>query len=279
MLAPFGLVFAVFMAYPLGRSLVLSLYNTAGPRAQRFVGLGNYQFLVTDRVFWIACANTTAYTVAFLAIQLPVSLGLALLLNSPRVRGRNVFRFCFFSTHLVGQVFVAVVFSILLDARQGLLARGFRAVGLTPIDFLNDPRFALLGTLIAGLWLSVGFGMVYFLAALQAVDRDLYEAAEVDGAGRWSKLLHVTLPGIRPVMFFLLLVGTVAGFQLFELPYVLFQGAGPNYTALTIVMYLFLTGFEGGNLGYASAIGWVLVAVIAGFSYVQLRVLRKVTAA
>ena len=154
-----------------------------------------------------------------------------------------------------------------------------RAIGLTPIDFLGDPRFALAGTLLAGVWLAIGFGMIYLLAALQSVDRDLYEAADVDGAGHWSAFVHVTLPGIRPVLLFLILIGTIGGFQLFELPYVLFQGAGPNYSVLTIVMYLFLTGFEGGNLGYASAIGWMLVVLIAIFSLVQIYILRRVTRA
>lgn len=275
-LAPFGLVFAVFFAYPLLRSLILSLYNTAGPKDQKFIGLNNYRFLLTDRVFWLACANTAAYTLGFLIVQVPLSLSLALLLNSPRIRGRNVFRFCFFSTYLVGQVFVAVVFSILLDPRQGLVGRAISAIGLTPPDFLTDPRFAMAGTLLAGVWLAIGFGMIYLLAALQSVDRELYEAADVDGAGGWSAFTHVTLPGILPVLLFLILIGTVGGFQLFELPYVLFQGAGPNYSVLTIVMYLFLTGFEGGNLGYASAIGWMLVLLIAIFSIIQIFILRRV---
>jgi ABC-type sugar transport system permease subunit len=275
-LSPFGVIFCVFFAYPLGRSLVLSLYNTAGPRAQKFIGLHNYQFLLTDRVFWLACANTAAYTLAFLFLQIPIALLLALLLNSPRLRGRNIFRFCFFSTYLVGQVFVAVVFAILLDPQQGLLGRAMSAIGLPTIDFLSDPHFALAGTLLAGVWLATGFGMIYLLAALQGVDRDLYEAADVDGAGRWAAFAHITLPGVLPVLLFLVLMGTVGGFQLFELPYVLFQGAGPNYSVLTIVMYLFLTGFEGGNLGYASAIGWMLVFLIALFSLIQLFIIRRV---
>jgi ABC-type sugar transport system permease subunit len=275
-LLPFGAVFAVFFAYPLGRSLVLSLYNTAGPRAQRFVGLHNYRFLLTDRVFWLACANTAAYTIAFLIIQIPIALGLALLLNNPRLRARNIFRFCFFSTYLVGQVFVAVVFAILLDGQQGLLGQAMRWFGLPAVDFLGDPRFALSGVLLAGVWLATGFGMIYLLAALQAVDQELYEAADVDGAGKWSRFIHITLPGVLPVLLFLVLVGTVGGFQLFELPYVLFQGAGPNYSVLTIVMYLFMTGFEGGNLGYASAIGWMLVVLIAIFSLGQVWILRRV---
>jgi ABC-type sugar transport system permease subunit len=112
--------------------------------------------------------------------------------------------------------------------------------------------------------------MIYFLAALQSVDRELYEAAEVDGAGAWSKFWHVTLPGIRPVLTFMVLVGTIGAFQLFELPYVLFQGPGPNNRGLTIVMYLFQYGFEFGDIGYASAVGWVLVLLIFALSLAQL---------
>jgi ABC-type sugar transport system permease subunit len=116
--------------------------------------------------------------------------------------------------------------------------------------------------------------MIYFLAALQCVDRELYEAAEVDGAGKWSQFWNVTLPGIRPVLLFLIFVGTVGAFQLFELPYVLFNGPGPGNSALTIVMYLFNTGFDVGDIGYASAIGWMLALMIAGIAILQLRVTR-----
>jgi ABC-type sugar transport system permease subunit len=125
--------------------------------------------------------------------------------------------------------------------------------------------------LLAALYLSVGYGMIYFLAALQSVDRELYEAAEVDGAGRVQKFWHITLPGIKPVLLFLIMVGMIGALQLFELPYVLFGGPGPNNRGLTIVMYLFGHGFEQGNLGYASAVGWALVALVATLSVIQLR--------
>jgi ABC-type sugar transport system permease subunit len=125
---------------------------------------------------------------------------------------------------------------------------------------------------LASLWMSVGYGMIYFLAALQSVDRELHEAAHVDGAGRWSRFWHVTLPGIRPVLVFVLLVGTIGALQLFELPYVFFDPpAGPGMRALTIVMYLYQQGFETGMIGYASAIGWVLVSIVFLISMAQLR--------
>ena len=272
--APFVILFGCFMLYPLCRSVVLSFYKAAGPRQLRFVGLDNYKFLLSDDIFWMAVGNTTYFAVLFLTLQIPLSLGLAVLLNNPRIRGRNFFRFAFFSSHLVGGVFVAVIFSMLLAARHGLINR---AIGLvlpvlgTEINWFGKPALAMPAVVLAALWISVGYAMVYFLAALQAVDRDLYEAAEVDGAGRWQQFWHITIPGIRPVLVFMILVGTIGAFQLFELPYVLFYGQWTNY-AITIVTYLFQMGFETGDIGYASAVGWMLVLMIFAVSLLQLRV-------
>ena len=272
------ILFCCFLLYPLGRSVVLSLHKTAGTANMTFVGLGNYRFLLTDMLFWVAVVNTVGYAVIFLSLQIPLSLGLALLMNNKAVRLRNLFRFAFFSPVLVGHVFVAVIFSLLLAQRHGLVNRAIGAVlpavG-TEINWTRDPRYALPAIIIASLWLSIGYGMIYFLAALQGVDRELYEAAEVDGAGPWSKFWHVTFPGIRPVLMFMVLVGTIGAFQLFELPYVLFQGPGPNNRGLTIVMYLFQYGFEFGDIGYASAVGWVLVLLIFALSLAQLVMSRS----
>lgn len=276
--APFVLLFCAFLIYPLTRSFVLSFHKTIGPRDSRFVGVDNYRFLLADRLFWLAVANTVGYAIAFLSIQIPAALGLAVLLNSDRVRAKPVFRFAFFSTHLVGSVFVAVLFAQILSPRSGLLNHLLSAITgrSIEINWLANPDLALPSVLLAGLWLSIGYAMVYFLAALQSVDRELYEAAEVDGAGTWSQFWHVTLPGIRPVLIFMILVGTIGALQLFELPFVLFQqSSGPLSRALTIVMYLFLTGWSVGDLGYASAIGWALVVLIGGVAIAQYRLARK----
>jgi ABC-type sugar transport system permease subunit len=289
--APFVLLFVCFMLYPLLRSLFLSVHKSAGPDELQFVGGSNFWFLLRDRMFWWAVVNTVAFAILFLSIQIPCSLLLAIILNNPRVKFRNLFRFAFFSTHLVGSVFVAVMFNVLLGGRTGvvnqLLARLRQALIGTPfeslapptepIGFLTNPNWTMPAILVAALYLSVGYGMVYILAALQSVDRELYEAADVDGAGRWQRFWHITLPGIRPVMMFLTLIGLIGAMQLFELPYVLFNGAGPNNRGLTIVMYLFNHGFEQGNLGYASAVGWALVIIVASLSYLHLR-LRRVDA-
>ncbi len=273
--SPFVVLFLAFMFYPLGRSIMLSFYKSAGPRHSVFVGLSNYQFLLRDWLFWRAVLNTLLFTILFLFLQIPLSLGLAMLLNGKAVRFRNFFRFAFFSSHLVGNVFVAILFMLLLAPRQGLVNRLIGAVFPfigTEINWRGNAALAMPAIVLASLWLSIGYGMIYFLAALQAVDRDLYDAAEVDGAGRWSRFWHITVPGIRPVLIFILLVGTIGAFQLFELPYVFFDGPGPGFAGLTIVMYLYEQGFETGNIGYASAIGWVLVLMIFLVAMAQIRI-------
>lgn len=274
--APFVLLFCCFMLYPLARSVVLSTYKAAGPSQLQFVGLGNYRFLVTDKIFWLSVANTTYFAVLFLGLQIPLALALAVMLNSKVLRFRNFFRFAFFSSHLVGGVFVAVIFGLMLAQRHGLINKmvglAFPFIG-TEVNWFGNPALAMPAVVIAALWISVGYAMVYLLAALQSVDQELYEAAEVDGASPWQRFVHVTLPGIRPVLVFLLLVGTIGAYQLFELPYVLFYGVWTNY-AITIVTYLFQMGFEAGDIGYASAIGWALVVIIFLISLVQLKFAR-----
>lgn len=275
-LLPFVLIFSVFMLYPLGRSIVLSFHKSAGPRRSVFIGADNYIFLLHDWLFWKAIQNTLAYTLMYLCLQVPLSLGLAMLLNSRSVRFRNFFRFAFFTPYLVGNVFVAVMFILLLYPRLGLVNRLIGAVFPfigSEINWRGNSALALPALVLASLWLTIGHGMIYFLAALQAVDQELYEAAQVDGAGRWGKFWHVTLPGIRPVLVFILLVGTIGSLQLFELPYVFFDPpTGPGLSGITIVMYLYQQGFEVGNIGYAAAIGWVLVLIILTVSLAQLKV-------
>jgi ABC-type sugar transport system permease subunit len=270
---PFLLLFCTFLLYPLARSFYLSLLHAGGTPSAEFIGLGHYRFILTDPVFWLAVFNTVAFAVLFLAIQVPASLALATLLNSRAVRFRDAFRFAFFSSHVVGGVFVAVLFRLLMAPRQGLINKALDWLPFLTSDnnWLGDPLLARPAIVIAALWLSIGWGMVYLLAALQSVDRELYEAAQVDGAGPWWRFWHVTLPGIRSVLAFLILVGTIAALSLFELPYVFFQGSGPRLAGMTIVMYLYENGFMTGDLSFAAAVGWILVVLILGVSVVQVR--------
>jgi len=273
--APFVLVFLVFTAYPTLQSIALSVQQTYGPQASRYVGLQNFVGLAHDPLFWKALTNTAVFAAGSIFIQLPCSLGLALLLNMPQVRGRAFFRLVFFSPSLVGMIFVAVIFSLIFEKRTGLLnVLLHRAFGFDPeFPWLED--YVMPALIIAALWMYVGFNMVYFLAALQNVSPDLVDASRVDGAGVWHRFRHVTIPAIRPVGTFIVLLSLVGSFQLFELPYLLLgEGGGPNNRGLTLVMYLYQTGFETGDLGYASAIGWVIAMLLGAAAIMQRAVAR-----
>lgn len=271
--APFFVLFLAFGLYPLIKSMVLAFFITSGPKSSVFVGWENFRFLLTDPRFARAVANTAVFAACSIFVQLPISLGLALLLNSPKLRGRNFFRLSFVSPRLVGMVFVSLLFAQMFAPRYGLLNVVAHALFGMSIEtaWLQNPRLVMPAIVITAMWLYVGFNMIYFLAALQAVDKQLYEAARVDGANRWQQFLHVTLPGIRPVAVFVVVLSTIGSFQLFELPFLMLDNtAGPDDSGLTAVMYLYLNGFESGDLGYASTIGWSLAVAVLVLSLFQM---------
>lgn len=294
-LAPFLAVFAVFTLYPLGLSGVLAMQRTHGPGHSIFVGLQNFRGLLADPLFHRAALNTFVYTLGSVFVQLPMALGLAMLLNRPGLRGRGVYRLIFFSPQLMGLVFVAMLAVLVFEKQTGLLNvvleralggwlepgqvffwRSRSLAGVTWLDFPWLQTFVMPMLILASLWMYVGYNMVYFLAALQGVDRSLIEASSVDGAGPLVRFWHVTVPAIRPVASFVVLLSVVGSLQLFELPYIILdQTAGPENRGLTIVMYLYQNGFEQGDLGYASAIGWILGLILALAAIIQFRWLRK----
>lgn len=273
--APFIVVFCAFGLYPLVKSLVLSFYITSGPRSRVFVGLANFAFLFRDPDFLKAVRNTTVFAAFSVFLQLPLSLGLALLLNKRWLRARNAFRLVFFSPRLVGMVFVAVLFAVIFQPQFGLLNRVLHAlVGLSlDTKWLGNASLVMPALVLTALWMYVGFNMIYFLAALQAVNRDLYDAARVDGANAWQQFWHVTVPQIKPVAIFVVVLSTIGSFKLFELPYLMLgNSGGPENAGLTVVMYLYQNGFETGDLGYASAIGWALALGVLIISLIQMQV-------
>ncbi|MFN0136064.1 MAG: carbohydrate ABC transporter permease [Phycisphaerae bacterium] len=263
LLGPFIALFAMFTAWPLLRAVLLAFEQTFGPGTTRYVGLLNFQKVLADPLFWTAMRNTTIYTAGSLFIQLPLALGLAMLLNRDGLRGRGVLRAIFFAPALVGVVCVAMMFGVIFEKRTGLANQFLhRSIGWD-LDFPWLQTYVMPALIIASLWQFVGFNMVYFLAALQNVPKDLIEAATIDGAGATGRFRHVTIPSIRPVASFVVLLSLIGSFQLFELPWVMLNTtAGPNNEGLTVVMYLYQTGFQTGDLGYASAIAWLLAAVL-----------------
>lgn len=279
MLAPFLFVFAVFVLWPLASSVTLSTQQTFGPDTSRFVGLGNFEQLLKDPLFWRALRNTVVFTLGSVLIQLPISLLLAMALNHPRLRGRAFFRMVIFSPVLVGVVFVAMIFAVLFDKRTGLINTSLHALIGWDLDFAWLDTYVMASLVLATLWQYAGYNMVYFLAALQNVPRDVQEAAVIDGAGPWSRFRHVILPAIRPVATFVVLLSILGCFQLFELPYILLNGtSGPDNRGLTLVMYLYQTGFQTGDLGYASAIGWVIALVLGAVAILQYSLDRRAVA-
>jgi ABC-type sugar transport system permease subunit len=272
--SPFLILFAVFGFWPILRSLILSLHATNGPKDQVYVGLDNFRFLLSDPDFHTAVWNTAVFAFWSVFVQLPLALGLAILLSQKWLRGREFWRLAFFSPNLVGQVFVGVLFQVLFIPQYGLINQMLHRFAGIPLDtkWLANPALVMPALVLTSLWMYVGYNMIYFLAALQAVDRELYEAATVDGANGWQQLLAVTLPGIRHVTTFVLVTATIGSFQLFELPWIMLNnGSGPNKSGLTIVMYLYQSGFVTGDLGYASAIGWTLALGVLVVSLFQMR--------
>ncbi|MGB0767280.1 MAG: carbohydrate ABC transporter permease [Phycisphaeraceae bacterium] len=269
-LGPFLLIFLVFIAYPMLLSGVMAFQQNAGPGVSEPVGLKNFAWMLQDPAFWTAVKNTTIFALASVFIQLPASLGLALLLNSDRIRHRGLWRMIFFAPVLVGLPFVAVLAGLVFEKNTGLLNVTLHALIGFDIEFPWLQEYVMPSLIVAAFWMYVGFNMIYFLAALQNVNKDLLEAAQVDGANAWQRFTSVTLPAIRPVAAFVVLLSLIGSFQLFELPYLMLnESPGPNNQGLTLVMYLYQQGFDRGDLGYASAVGWALAAVLFLFAIAQ----------
>jgi ABC-type sugar transport system permease subunit len=276
---PYLVVTALFTVYPLINAAVLAFHQANGPASRAFVGFDNFRFLLTDPIFGRALLNTTFFALCSVLVQLPLSMGLALLLNSGRGWTRGFLRLILFSPNLVGQIFVGVLFSVLFTPRYGLVNQFLHALvgwGLEK-QWLNDPALVMPAIVIAALWLYVGFNMIYFLAALQGVDKSLEEAARVDGANRLQVFWNVTLPSMRHVVIFVVVTSLIGSYQLFELPLALLSqsnGRGPDNSGLTVITYLYDVGFVNGDLGLGSAVGWVVALIIFTLSLAQIRLAR-----
>ena len=278
-LSPYLLLTGIFFLIPFINAITLAFYETNGPRSRAFVGLDNFRFLWNDTNFHTALLNTTIFALVSVLVQLPLAMGLALLLNSGGSRIRGVFRLMFYSPNLVGQVLVGILFSVLFTPRYGLITRGTDALLRWGIDahWLTDPPLIMPAIVLSSLWLWVGFNMIYFLAALQTVDKSLEEAARIDGASPWQVFWHVTLPSMRHVVVFVVIMSVIGSYQLFELPITLLSetnGFGAKNAALTLITYLNYYGFRSGDLGLGSAVGWVVAVIIFTISLIQIRVGR-----
>jgi multiple sugar transport system permease protein len=273
LVAPALALLAVFFVGPVVASFALSLtdfdvYAVARPERLRVVGWANYAALLTDARFWRACANTAYFVVVGGPLSIAVSLGAALLLDAKAVRWRPFFR-----TVLFLPVAVAIVWRALYHPRAGLLAWVCTRLGIAPIDWLGDPRWAMPAIILLAVWKNFGFNMLVFLAGLQNVPERLYEAASLDGARPWSCFRHVTLPVLTPTFGFVIVTTTIGYLQLFAEPYVMTQG-GPAERTTSIVLLMYEQGFRWWNLGFAAAIAFVLFGIILTVTGVQLLLRR-----
>lgn len=270
----------VFFFLPVAAALLLSLtdfdiYALADPANARFVGLGNFLRLLRDPVFWKALTNTTLFVVVCGPLTLLVALGAALLVNSKLTRLKGLFRTAYFAPVVTTLVAVATVWRYLYHPRFGLLNRFLESLGITPIDWLGDPRWALASIILLSIWKNFGYDVIVLVAGLNNIPETLYEAARLDGAGFWTQLRHVTLPMLLPSLFFCGVITTIGYFQIFAEPYVMTNGGGPVNATLTMVLLMYKQGFRWWSMGYASTVAFVLCAVILAVTALFGRLQRK----
>ena len=264
--APALAVIAVFFALPVAAGLALSftdfdLYALADLANLRFAGLDNYAQVLALPLFWKSLANTLYFVVVGVPLSIALSLGFAALLQSPLARFKPLFRTALFAPVVTTLVAVAVIWRYLFHVRYGLLNEGLAALGIDPVDWLGDPHWAMPSIILFALWKGFGANMIIFVAALQAIPAELYEAARIDGASRWRQFVDVTVPLLGPTLF-LVSVLTMAGyFQLFAEPYVMTQG-GPLQSTVSVLYLMYEEGFRWWNLGRASAVAFLLFALM-----------------
>ena len=278
---PFVLIFAIFLAIPIAASLLLSftdfgLKDLRNPIGTSFVGLQNYQELMGDRKFLTASVNTAVYVLAGVPLTLAAGLAVAIALNSALVRFRTFFRVGYYLPVVTSIVAIAVVWRFVLNPDQGLVNLILGSLGIQGPNWLGDPALAMPAIIAMIVWRNLGFAMVIFLAGLQTIPTSLYEAARIDGAGRWGEFRYVTLPGLRPTLLFVVVTTTIGYLQVFEEPFVM-TGGGPLDKTLSIAMYTYQQGFRFFHQGYAAAIAYVLFVVVAVVAFVQFRLLRSQT--
>jgi multiple sugar transport system permease protein len=271
-------IIAVFFLLPICGALLLSLtdfdiYALADLRNLRFVGFGNYLRLLETQLFWQAFGNTLYFVIVGVPLSIGVSLIAALLLNSPMARARAFFRTALFAPVVTTLVAVAVIWRYLFHTRYGLVNYALATLHIGPIDWLGDPHWAMPTIVLFAVWKNFGYNMVIFLAGLQAIPRDLYEAARIDGASSYRQFVHVTMPMLGPTLSMVSLL-TIAGyFQIFAEPYVMTQG-GPLRSTLTALYFMYDEGFKWWNLGTASAVAFMLFVPMFLITSLLLRTAR-----
>ena len=270
-ISPFFILFGIFLLFPFFYSFVISLQSWYGVSLPKFVGLANYQRLFRDELFWKSLYNTVYILVLNIPLQLGLALLLAVALNSKVVRGRSVMQLVYFMPIIVSVVVVAIVFSLLYDSYTGLINYFIELLGAAPIPWISSEAWSKISVVLLITWRWTGYNMVIMLAGLQAIPDELYEAGRIDGATGWKSFWNITLPLLKPVLLFCLIMSIIGLFKIFTEPYIL-TGGGPNNSSQTMVTYIYNNAFRYSKLGYASALAYVLFVVILGASLVNLKI-------
>ena len=269
----------IFFIVPVVGALVLSitdfdLYSIGDVGNTRIVGLRNYNALVQSPLFWRALGNTLYFSLVGGPLTIAVALGAALLLNAKLARFKAFFRTIYFAPVVTTIVAVAVVWKYVYHARVGLLNRILDMIGIAGPDWLGDPRWAMPALILLAVWRGFGYATVIFLAGLQNIPEELYEAARIDGAGEWSQFRHVTVPQLGPTFVFVGIITAIGFLQVFAEPYVMTPDGGPLNSTLTIVMLMYREGFRWWNMGYAAAVAFILFALVIAATLVHRAVRR-----
>ena len=278
-LAPALTLIGLFFFLPVAASLLLSvtdfdIYALGDSALTRFVGLRNYAELVRNDTFWRAVRNTFYFALVGGPLTVAASLGAALLVNARAVRLRGLFRTVYFTPFVTTLVAIAIVWRYLYHPKYGLLNYLLGAVGIAPVDWLGDPRWAMPAIILMAVWKNFGYNMLIFIAGLQSIPEELYEAARIDGAGAWRRFWHVTIPQLAPTFLFVGVVTMIGYFQLFAEPYVM-TGGGPLRATTSLVLFMYEEGFRWWRMGVAAAIAFILFGIILLWTTLQLRVQRE----
>ncbi|GAB2588073.1 sugar ABC transporter permease [Streptomyces capparidis] len=272
-IAPFYVLYALFMLVPIGVSVYLSMCEWVGLGSPRWVGLRNYRHLLTDPSFHRALGNTAVYVLVGLVVIVPASLLIAQALNSRGLRARDLWRTAYFIPMVVSPIIVALMFGLIFDRQFGLMNALLKALfGVGGVDWLGDPTMAKATIALIMVWRWTGYLTIFFLAGLRNVPRELYEAAALDGAGRIRTFFSVTLPALKPVTAFVVVTSFIGTAQIFEEPFLL-TGGGPSESTISVAIFIYRAAFERQQFGYAAAAGVVLFALVFGLSQLFNRLL------
>ncbi|OOG57907.1 sugar ABC transporter permease [Rhodanobacter sp. C03] len=278
-LTPALLVLGVFFLLPVIAALVLSLtdydlYALANIHNLRFVALHNYWALLQRPLFWSALGHTVYFVAVGVPLSMGTSLGAALLLNSPLARCKPFFRTALFAPVVTTVVAVAVIWRYLFNTKYGMANFVLSHLGIHPLDWLGDPHWAMPTIILFAVWKNFGYNMIIFLAGLQAVPPDLYEAARIDGASAWRQFRHITLPMLGPTLLMVSILTVSGYFQLFAEPYVMTEG-GPLQSTTSVLYLMYDEGFKWWNLGSASAVAFLLFLIMFAVTALMLKLARR----